>query len=101
MTATLVVGKSHPKPKPLGCGQLFTKQLQWAFVAEGSHRLTIAPRQILSEFLVQIFQTIKLLPIIEIPLVISVTAFHLAVVPGSEGADQLMADAQLIKCVLK
>ena len=101
MTATLVVGKSHPKPKPLGCGQLFTKQLQWAFVAEGSHRLTIAPSQILSEFLVQIFQTIKLLPIIEIPLVISVTAFHLAVVPRGAGWDQNMLNTCLVQCNIK
>ena len=38
---------------------------------------------------------------IEFFVILPVAAFHLAVVPGSEGADQLMADAQLIKCVLK
>ena len=45
-----------------------------------------------SEFSIQFLHIGKLFPVVEVTLVASVAALHLAVVPGCPGRDQLMGD---------
>ena len=88
------------KRKKMGYG-ILTQQLQRAPVSKCTHGLPIAPIQMLPELLIQVIQTVKLFPVIEIPLVVPMTAFHLAIVPGCSGRDQNMLNTRLFKHNIK
>ena len=45
------------------------------------------------ELFIQFFHIRELLPIVEVPLVVAVAAFYLAIVPGCPGRDQLVRDS--------
>ena len=74
--------------------QLFYKQFAWTFVLQRSHGFVIVPDNMSSQLLVQIQNTPECFPIIEIPLVISMTAFYFPIVPGCPRRNQHMLYAK-------
>lgn len=101
MATTLAVDNSQPMPRPSDRSQLFTQQFNRTFVAKCAHRLAVAPVQMLFQLTVQIIYTGKLLPIIEIPLAISVAPFYLTVVPRSPGWNENMFDLCFLQSNVK
>ena len=95
------VGIVHPSPRPSGCGKLFSQKFQWASTAKCSHRFSVAPSKVYFEFFVQFFHIGELLPIVEVPLVVAVAAFYLAVVPRRSGWDQLVKNSRLFQRNIK
>ena len=90
MAAKSVIVNSQAMPRPSGRRQPFTQQVNRTLSVQRAHRLTVAPVQVFLQLVVQIFYTGKLFPVIEIPLVISVASFRLAIVPRCPGRNQDM-----------
>ena len=68
---------------------------------EWSHREVVVLTLSDSQLLFEIFKRIELPHSIELLIILSVTALHLAVVPGRKRPDQLMPDSQLLQCAFK
>ena len=77
-------------------GQLLVENLNRTFVAERSHHLIVAPFKVFFQLFIQFINAAECFPIIEIPLVISVTSLHLAVVPRCPRRYQFVLDVQLL-----
>ena len=81
--------------------QLLSQQLSRALVFQRPHWLVVAPEQVLCQFLIEVLEAAECLPVIEVSLVVSVTALHLSVVPRCPWCDQLVLDPQAAQLLVK
>ena len=65
--------------------------------AERAHGLVVAPFKMCLELFIQFFYAAKMLPIVKIPLVVAVTALHLAIVPRRSRRNQNMFDTPFLQ----
>ena len=62
--------------------------------AEGTHREIVGAGLVSSELLTKVGEGVEAVGAVETLLVLSMTAFDLAVMPGRVGSDELVADAE-------
>ena len=73
----------------------------WGHPAEWSHGKIVVLALSDSELFLKVRKVIEFMTSIKFFIVFSMTAFHLAVMPGCKGTDQLMPDAELIQGTFK
>ena len=63
-----------------GRQKLLLNKLNRTFPARCAHRLVITPDQMLRKLAVEIFNAAEMLPVIEVPLIVSAASLHFSVV---------------------
>ena len=77
--------------------QLLPEKLDRTLPAERAHGFVVAPFKMCLELFIQFFYAAKMLPIVKIPLVVAVTALHLAIVPRRSRRNQNMFDTPFLQ----
>ena len=77
------------------------KELSGSSPAERTHGAGVAKALVGSFLPTKVGEGIETVCVVKALLVLTMTAFHLSVVPGSIGADELVANSQLSGCCLK